>query len=260
MSHSLDSTDATWLKEVAALDRSYVAREPPPDKHLLGGRFRVGRALGRGGMGAVYEAFDAQRGQRVALKTLTRLRPEHLFSLKNEFRALSDVSHPNLVSLHGLYCDADFWFLTMDYVPGVTLRDALAAGGEVHALFGQLAAGIAALHDAARLHRDLKPSNVMVTPDGHLTIVDFGLSRDTASDAACAGAERFWGTPAYMAPELRRGEPAGIPAEWYAFGVMLREALARQRADAPLEPLRALLRRDRGRHRAHLAGRVLRRP
>jgi hypothetical protein len=88
----------------------------------------VGRGLGRVGMGAVYEAFDAEREQRVALKTLTRLRPEHLFSLKNEFRALSDISHANLVCLHGLYCDADFWFLTMDYVDGMTLREALAAG------------------------------------------------------------------------------------------------------------------------------------
>ena len=67
---------------------------------LLDGRFQIVRALGEGGMGAVYEALDAARGGRVALKTLTRCRPHDLYRLKNEFRALADVAHPNLVALH----------------------------------------------------------------------------------------------------------------------------------------------------------------
>lgn len=139
-------------------------------------------------MGVVYEAFDAVRRDKVALKTMTRLEAGDVYRLKNEFRALAGVAQPNLVRLHELCADGELWYLTMELVAGerfdrwvrprkgtsdrhgtldeARLRSALPALVEV----------IAAIHAAGQLHRDLKPSNVLVTPEGRVVVLDFGLA------------------------------------------------------------------------------------
>ena len=145
------------------------------------GRYTLLRQLGRGGMGVVHEA-EGPTGEHVALKTLRSLSPGGIARLKNEFRGVADLLHPNLVTLHELGHDAmrDEWFVVMELVPGHDLGEHLrrvdSAG--LRAALGQLVHGVHALHCTGRLHRDLKPSNVLVTPLGRVVVLDFGLVCD----------------------------------------------------------------------------------
>src|ERR1700712_4055464 len=91
--------------------------------HFATNRYRIERELGRGGMGIVYQAFDIERGVRVALKALTQSDAVNIYRLKNEFRQLTDISHPNLVSLHELTFDGEHWFFTMELIDGVTFDE-----------------------------------------------------------------------------------------------------------------------------------------
>jgi hypothetical protein len=207
----------------------------PVGSLLLGGRLQITRNIGEGGMGAVYEAFDAERRTPVALKTILEPDAVGIYGLKNEFRALADVRHPNLVSLHELFYDSDQWFFTMDLVEGepfdlwVRPHDRLDEG-RLRASLAQLGAAVKVIHRAGKLHRDLKPSNVLVTPAGRVIVLDFGLVADpqlgglgqTGSGAMLVG------TPAYMAPEQAAGGRASEASDFYALGVMLYEALAGQ--------------------------------
>lgn len=229
-------------------------------------RYELGRCLGTGATGVVYEAFDRHRRVSVALKTLRKVEPTALRRLKQEFRALSDIAHPNLVSLHELVASDGACFLTMDLVEGVPflewVRGATPArrvtvdptfewiatppppGDDAppHPLrgtappdperlreaFRQLAEGVAALHQHGRLHRDLKPSNVLVDRDGHVTLLDFGLVAALQLDGS-PGRGPVVGTVAYMSPEQAGAELLTAASDWYAVGTMLFEALTGER-------------------------------
>lgn len=222
-------------------------------------RYRVNRRLGAGGMGVVYEAEDLDRGgQRIALKLLKHQDPASLMRLKREFRALADVAHTNLVQLYDLVVDKDTWFFTLEHVDGVdfltyvrgpqeqpaqrdlptapvgdTIRRVTPPAGGVldlqklRAAFGQLVQGVAALHAAGRLHRDLKPSNVLVTPNGQVKILDFGLVAELTGKENVSDTHdhQLVGTATYMAPEQAGSAPVGPATDWYAVGVMLFQAL-----------------------------------
>ncbi len=182
-------------------------------------------------MGIVYEAVDASYGGTVALKLLHGVTPTAIYRLKQEFRILIDVTHPNLVKLHELFADGDRWFFTMDLVEGQPLLEGLGSNADelsIRKVFAQLAAGVHAIHQAGKLHRDLKPSNVLLSWDRKVTILDFGLATDRKSDEADAGQNSgsLLGTPLYMAPEQTVFEDPTTAIDWYAFGVMLFEALA----------------------------------
>ena len=240
-------------------------------------RFNLRRRLGAGGMGEVYEAYDRELQQTVALKTLIKGEPAAIYRFKREFRALAEVTHPNLVSLYELVAEGDSWFFTMELVEGVSFlkyvrgdedtgagpatlrsqtptawaspaaptegRDTAAQSeadevlpssretplprlhlDRLRAALRQLACGVQALHQLGRLHRDLKPSNVLVTPQGRVVILDFGLITERwpeAEDASLLVA----GTPAYMSPEQGAGQELTEATDWYSVGVMLHEAL-----------------------------------
>jgi serine/threonine protein kinase/tetratricopeptide (TPR) repeat protein len=226
-------------------------------------RYRIVRRLGAGGMGVVYEAVDNQRGLRVALKTLAQANASALYRLKREFRSLVGLSHENLVTLHDLVCHEGTWFFTMDLVDGqpflaysrlgetpvsaATIAmtpldgttgdavrhapqnrrpvDTLVNVSRLRSTLRQLAAGIQALHEGGMLHRDLKPSNVLVTDGGHVAILDFGLVHDSNDVLERSIDAHVLGTPAYMAPEQAANTELGPACDWYAFGVMLYEAL-----------------------------------
>ncbi|MCA9636156.1 MAG: serine/threonine protein kinase, partial [Myxococcales bacterium] len=187
-------------------------------------------------MGAVYEAVGPG-GEVVALKTLRGFSPAMLYHLKQEFRALAGVAHPNLVGLHKLYVRGKQAFFTMELVEGVDLiryvRRDLAVGtldeeviARLRAVLRQIVDAVAALHRVGKLHRDLKPSNVLVDADGRAVVLDFGLVRDIAEVSGLTSSnESFVGTPAYMAPELAAGESLSEVGDWYAVGVILFEAL-----------------------------------
>lgn len=197
---------------------------------LCGGRFRVERVLGEGGMGVVYEAFDREIGRSVALKTLNRLDAGGIYRLKNEFRSLADVVHPHLVRLHELFVDGAQWFFSMELIPGLPFDEWVRPGrvlDETRLRIGlrQLIAGTRAIHAAGKLHCDLKPSNVLVTATGRLVILDLGLVADpTDAIGRTLDDDAVGGTPAYMAPEQCSGS-VGAASDWYAIGVMLFEAL-----------------------------------
>jgi hypothetical protein len=228
-------------------------------------RYRVIRRLGAGGMGVVYEAEDGERGQRVALKTLRYPDADTLYRMKQEFRALADLSHRNLVALHELVV-GERCFFTMELVRGTDLlthvcgprgpaleprtvaatrgasdRVAPAATGtppprahrfdeaRLRAALPQLTLGLMALHDAGKIHRDVKPSNILVADDGRVVLVDFGVASVWTHPHHRdhdSFAGHAVGTAAYMAPEQGRGDPRLSPAaDFYAVGVILYQAL-----------------------------------
>ena len=214
----------------------------PSGSALAGGRLSIVRPIGEGGMGIVYEAFDAERKTLVALKTLSRMDAHGVYRLKNEFRSLDELRHPNVVNLYDLFADGPHWFFTMELIRGERFdrwvrppradEESEASAhplddSRLRALLPQLVAGITAIHAAGKLHRDLKPGNVLVTPGGRAVLLDFSLAVDpepggvgqTIHDGAVSG------TPAYMAPEQAAGELACRASDFYALGVMLFEAL-----------------------------------
>lgn len=226
-------------------------------------RFTFVRCLGRGGFGEVWEVQDNQRGNRAALKILHNREPSAVRRFKNEFRRLSEISHPNLVSLFDFVSDGSSWAFTMELIEGTDfvehvrgsasvdddattvlrpsrpdLREppsgrscevALSKPGRdrLRAALPQLIDGLDALHARGLLHRDVKPSNVLVTPLGRVVLVDFGLARDLGAGLSTRPGE-FIGTPAYMAPELLLGQPASAASDLYAVGVLLFEVLTGQ--------------------------------
>ncbi len=250
---------------------------PPPstreESFLDHQRFTMQRRLGAGGMGVVYQVLDLERNQVVALKTLRDVDATGIVRFKREFRALADVSHPNLISLYELISAGDRLFFTMELIDGTSflrwLRDepdqpvdqtfelqpdrpptdttspakrlssdtgtrpGLPIGRQpalpvdlarLRPALRQLAEGVAAIHGAGLLHRDLKPSNVLVTRDGLVKILDFGLITELKSDRA-QPKESLAGTAAYMSPEQGAQLALSPASDWYAVGVMLYEAL-----------------------------------
>jgi hypothetical protein len=242
---------------------------------VLRDRYEIRRTLGEGGMGVVYEAFDRVRGARVALKTIRLLDAAGLFRFKNEFRALVDVSHANLATLHDLEAEGVGAFFTMEYVDGLdffrfvaeapadasatrstaSVQPAEARGGStprtpsasmpaapvagppadrgalacdlarLRAALAQLVEGVSALHASGKLHRDLKPSNVLVTAEGRVVVLDFGLVASLTRDALETVDQNVVGTPEYMSPEQAAVAQLTAASDWYSVGVMLYEAL-----------------------------------
>lgn len=199
-------------------------------------RFRILGGLGQGGMGVVLHAMDAKLGQPIALKFLmTPLQPDHIYRLKREFRCLSEMRHPNIVRAHELFLDRHRCFFTMELVSGLDFLSFVRR--QVHEparcdyqrlrdAARQLASAIQCLHENGNLHRDLKPSNVMVTWEGRVVLLDFGLTTPISSDGVTTrGARALLGSPGYIAPEQARGEALTRAADWYGFGVTLYEAI-----------------------------------
>jgi serine/threonine protein kinase len=198
------------------------------------GRYRLGRLIGSGGMGRVYEATSEGSREPVALKTLLKLSPGALLGLKREFRRTAALSHPNLVELYELVQDAGIWFFSMELVRGRQLLyhlwdttaypGAERACGAVMRVLPQLLDALGALHENNILHLDFKPSNVLVTDAGVVKLLDFGLSEieDTAANSNLAA--YFAGTPGYMAPEQMWGTRSRA-SDCYALGATLYEAV-----------------------------------
>ena len=185
-------------------------------------------------MGEVYEAIDTRNGQHIALKMLFEVDPAGVYRLKREFRRMADISHQNLVTLHELCNEGERWFFTMEILTGGDLRTAMQAATDrgrrgfdaMRSLLRQFVHGVHALHRAGRIHRDLKPSNVLVTDEGRVVILDFGLVNEIDHRTLFASTRGMVrGTAAYMSPEQAAGQLATPASDWYAVGAILFEVL-----------------------------------
>ncbi|MFO7561058.1 MAG: protein kinase [Enhygromyxa sp.] len=203
----------------------------PPARTFLGSSSASGGRPRAGQLG--------DEGEIVALKYLERTSASMLYRFKQEFRALAGVTHENLVSLGELVALPELGtFFTMELIDGVAFDDYVRGRtpeGELPNLarlrraFRQLVAGVRHLHRHGCIHRDLKPSNVLVTAEGRVVVLDFGLIQDHASEVADDPGEQIMGTPAYMSPEQAGLERAGPASDWYSVGVMLFECLTGKR-------------------------------
>ena len=214
------------------------------------GRYVIRSRLGVGGMGVVYGARDRALGRFVALKLVRRKSRGgtsrnicFIERLHREAVALARLSHPHVVSLYDMGSDNDVMFLAMEFVPGDPLMVALGRETlpwqKILQLFIQAGKGLAAAHKAGIIHRDFKPSNAIVGPDGHVTVVDFGLAlgtenapqadEDDFSPAALTRklteANLIIGTRGYMAPEQLLGREVGPACDQFSLCVALFEAL-----------------------------------
>jgi non-specific serine/threonine protein kinase len=202
--------------------------------------YRILQELGSGGMGRVYLALDTTLDRRVALKVLpdeVAGDPGRLKRFEREARTVAAFNHPNIVTLHAIEMVEGVRFITMEHVEGKTLDELIPARGmkldQLFELAIPLADALATAHSAAVTHRDLKPSNVMVTKEGRLKILDFGLAKPTPkvgsedetllASEELTGEGRIVGTLPYMSPEQIEGRPLDGRSDIFSLGVMLYE-------------------------------------
>ncbi len=230
------------------------------------GRYEIRERLGAGGMGEVYRARDCELPRDVAIKILSDpfvTDPARLARFSTEARAASALNHPNILTVHDIGESAGQPFIVMECVEGKTLREVIGRTAMVpKALLdigAQIADGLAKAHAIGIVHRDLKPENVMVTEDGLVKIVDFGLAKPPVFDVGGVGSEvgtfpgsptvhgAILGTVGYMAPEQACGKAVDHRADQFALGAILYEMATGRRAfDGPstVETLAATLDRE----------------
>jgi len=191
---------------------------------LLAERYRLEGEIGRGGMGTVRRAHDTLLDRQVAIKTLAAdsLEDEARQHLLDEARAAARLNHPNIVSLFDAGQSDGTAYIVMELVEGRSLHEAQPDSLEgVIDVARQVCQALAHAHTHGIVHRDLKPENVIVTADGHVKLLDFGLARPIASRLSTEGG--ISGTVFYLAPELAMGRPVDVRADLYSLGVMLYE-------------------------------------
>jgi hypothetical protein len=234
--------DRTPFRRPEETPTVFVRDAPPPPElaapqlapgTVLGGRYRIVAPLGSGGMGEVYRADDLKLGQTVALKFVSRARPDLNHRLLEEVRIGREIAHPNVCRLYDIAEVDGHIFISMELISGEDLASLLRRVGRLPSeraitVARQICAGVAAAHDHGVIHRDLKPANVMIDGRGRARITDFGLAVVEEASAHHVSA----GTPAYMAPEQLEGKPASVQSDLYAFGLILYELFTGRRAFA----------------------------
>jgi eukaryotic-like serine/threonine-protein kinase len=211
------------------------------------GPYKIISLIGAGGMGEVYRAHDTRLLRDVALKVLQEsftADPDRLRRFEQEARAVAALNHPNIVSVFDVGVADKVHYIVTELIEGETLRQRISPQGvptrKAVELAVQLANGLAAAHDQGIAHRDLKPENVLITKDGRLKILDFGLAKLRRSHAqtetvdgmtaAETNAGMVLGTVGYMSPEQVRGEPADQLSDIFSYGSILYEMISGQRA------------------------------
>jgi serine/threonine-protein kinase len=195
---------------------------------LLGGRYRILRLLGRGGMGAVYLADDHALGESVALKVVSSslaLEPEQAINrFRREAQAARRIAHPNVIRIHDLGESGALLYISMEYFAGRTLSDVLETRGKLvgdalRDIVGQICKGLEAAHAAGVVHRDLKPGNVLVGERDAVKLIDFGLATSELMKGLTATGQML-GTPHYMSPEQIRGMPVDVRSDVYSLAAL----------------------------------------
>ena len=218
------------------------------------GNYEILEPLGAGGMGEVYRARDTKLDRDVAIKVLPEdfaTDPERLARFEREAKLLASLNHANIAMIHGFEDSGGVRFIAMELVEGETLAERLPTSGRLEVeetleIARQIAEALEAAHENGVIHRDLKPANVVVTPEGKVKVLDFGLAKayeadgspselspDLSHSPTMAQATRtgvILGTAAYMSPEQARAKPVDKRSDIWAFGCVLYEMLSGRRA------------------------------
>jgi eukaryotic-like serine/threonine-protein kinase len=221
----------------------------PDDESLVGralGHYRILAWIGGGGMGEVYLAEDTRLRRRVAVKLLPPAMaqsPDRLLRFENEAKLVAALNHPSIVTLFSIEEAEGHRFLTMEYVDGKTLAEVMPKDGlplpEFFRLAIPMAEALVAAHEKKIIHRDLKPSNIMVTREGRVKILDFGVGKLRAQDDRTVFDGPFepsltregviLGTPRYMSPEQVQGKPLDGRSDLFSLGIIFYEMLTGKR-------------------------------
>jgi serine/threonine protein kinase len=198
---------------------------------MIGGRYRMGRAIGRGGMGEVYLAEDTVLGREVAVKRIAKTDEDQATAterLLREARSAARIHHPHVVTVHDLVVEGNAAYIIMEYVPAENLAQILRRGpiGPERAagIGAQVADALNAAHALGVVHRDVKPSNILVAPGDLVKLTDFGVAR-VAGDTGLTRTGHMIGSIAYMPPEIARGTEATPAADLYSLGATLYAAV-----------------------------------
>jgi len=247
---NMDVADSRAVTELADTGPDDASIQPVGTR--LGDRYEVLQCLGHGGMGVVYQVRDLELDEVVALKMLRVTSGfDGVGAMKNEIRLARRITHPNVVRTFDFAQIDDHPVITMEYVRGVTLNQAISAFGCIEyfaamRLVRQICAGLAAAHRVGVLHRDIKPANVIINYNAK--VMDFGIAQPSVMrrDAA-RSKDSFAGTPDYIAPEQIRGDSVDARADVYALGVMMFEVFTGHlpfSGESSREVLRVRLKQD----------------
>lgn len=213
-----------------------------PDGHsdiaanIIGGKYRILREIARSN-DVVYEAVDTAMGRRVAVKELVippnltgAARRERIERFNREARAAGKLSHPNIVTVYDFGEDHGRYYIAMEFLEGMTLRDRLQVAGalsvqEAIDVARQVLSGLAHAHAHKVIHRDVKPENIHILPDGLIKLTDFGIARLT-EEASLTGDGQVFGTPSYMSPEQIQGGAIDHRSDLFSTAAVLYEMLA----------------------------------
>jgi serine/threonine-protein kinase len=251
-------SDAGSFGETPVL--SLPASPPRLEPGAVLGPYHIKHQLGAGGMGEVYAAEDSKLHRQVALKVLPRAAssdPERRHRLEREAQAIAALTHPNVVTLYSFEQAGDVPYLTMELVEGSTLSDLIPRDGlaldRLLEIAVPLADAVGAAHARGIVHRDLKPANVMVTAEGRVKVLDFGLAKfketlvgevSPVAASELTGEGRMVGTVAYVSPEQAEGRPVDHRSDIFSLGVVLFELATGRRpftSDTSLSLLSAIV-------------------
>lgn len=206
------------------------------------GAYKIGKKLGEGGMGEVYDAFDTELERRVALKFLTNSSLDQRYAkrqLMREAQSAAQLDHPNICTVYGIQKHENDLFIVMQYLEGETLADLTRRTAldreKVLNISRQIIAAVAFAHSHGVIHRDLKPANIMVSGNGQVKVLDFGLAKNIGpmADRLSGRSLSFpsqmglvMGTVSYMSPEQLRGESLDFQSDIFSIGIILYELVS----------------------------------